>query len=206
MKKNSPSRNRNSKINRLTLLSAPRSVCASLSKFLVIGLLGAGGVWGQVFDLEFGTPQQGTNATAIFGLGPASTATTLTFLNVAPSSGASVDMRVTVINQTPSYAYSMSIPDYKSSTVPEPNNDLGYIYNYLTGNAVPVTGGISYRLEFFEGGGTFSTPFVLPAARFLMYDVDGEATGGDVQTESVRAFTSEGFTGYQVRWTREFGQ
>ena len=92
----------------------------------------------QVLDLEFGTPVEGTNATAPAGLGPSSTLTTLTFLNVAPTSGNNVDMRVSVINVTePEYYFSESIPNYSSATTAEPNNDLGYLYFWEQDEGVP---------------------------------------------------------------------
>ena len=173
-----------------TFSQLPRRSCVVL-----VGLLCSKSVLAQVFDLEFGTPVEGTNSNAQSNLGPSSTLTTLTFLDVAPTSGTNIDMRVSVINVTsPAYFYSESIPNYSTASTAEPNNDLGYIYVWDAGTGSTQPGGITYKLEFFDGGGTFTTPFVIPEARFLIFDVDGEAT----QTESVRTFTNQGFVGYQT--------
>ena len=168
----------------------PQRSCVAL-----VGLLCSQPIFAQVFDLEFGTPVEGTNSNAPAGLGASSTLTTLTFLDVAPTSGTDIDMRVSVINETnPAYYYSESIPNYSTASTDEPNNDLGYLYFWDSATASTEPGGITYKLEFFDGGGTFTTPFVVPEARFLIFDVDGEP----VQTESVRTFTNQGFVGYQI--------
>ena len=173
------------------LLSPPSMKGARVTLF---GLLCATPVFGQFYELEFGTPVQGLNTShPIYG--PASDATTLDFLNVAPNSGQVIDMRIEVVNVTsPSYEFDITIPNYKESTTVEPNDDMGYRYFWESDSGFPQTGGISYRLEFFEGGGTFTVPFTIPEVRFLMYDVDGEAN----QSESVRTFLNQGFVGYQL--------
>ncbi|MEZ5323648.1 MAG: SdrD B-like domain-containing protein [Verrucomicrobiales bacterium] len=143
-------------------------------------------------DLSFANLVQATDGTNA-NFGPTYSGTTLDFVNVAPGSGMDIDLRVTVSNVTTNYYYSVSVPDYKSTTVPEPNGDLGYVYYHDDGLPMGV-GGMAYNLQFYEGGGTFTTTTTLPAFRFLIYDVDGE----DVQSESVRVFSADGFAGYGV--------
>ena len=152
-------------------------------------------VYSQI-DLSFANLMESTDVpNPPFGLGPGYSGTTMHFTDVAPGSGLSVDMLVTVTNvSTPQYYYEVSIPDYKSTTGTEPNGDLGYLYYHDDGSGGSSVGGLFYNLEFFEGGGTFTTPKTMPAFQFLIYDVDGES----VQSEAVRVFSLDGFVGYGI--------
>ncbi len=146
-----------------------------------------------VVNLVFSNPVQPTNGTAPGGLGEWNTSTVLDFTNVAPGSGDDVDMRMTITGvTTPRYRYDGSLPNY-SSLPGQPEGDAGVVYTYVGGtNYGP--GGLMCTLQFFQGGGTFTTPVVLPEFRLLLYDIDGES----VQSESIRVFTADGFTSYQL--------
>ena len=146
-----------------------------------------------VVNLVFSNPVQPTNGTAPGGLGEWNTSTVLDFTNVAPGSGDNVDMRMTITGvTTPRYRYDGSLPDY-SSLPGQPEGDAGVVYTYVGGtNYGP--GGLMCTMQFFAGGGTFTTPVVLPEFRLLLYDIDGET----VQSESIRVFTADGFTSYQL--------
>ena len=161
-----------------------------------LSLLGASFVHGQAapdfIDLSFANNVEPTNGQAILNLGPSFSGTVMRFTNVAPGLVPQVDLRISVTGVSPGYVFNNSIPDYRSNSVGEPNGDLGYVYSHNGGAS--ATGGITYTLEFFEGGGTFTTPMSLPQFRMLMYDVDGES----IQSESVRVFASDGFFGFQV--------
>ena len=122
------------------------------------------------------------------------------FTNAGMFGSTSVDVRATMIGLTdgetsnlrPSSTYQFVgwIPEYNGSST---NNDLGVYYRH-DGNSAQPTGGIAWTLSFFEGGGSFSTPLTLPGVRLLVYDHDGET----YQSESIRTFGTDGFTGYQL--------
>ena len=135
-------------------------------------------------DLAFNNPVEGTNTTGTGPAGAAYTGTTYNFLNVAPG----YDMRAT-ISSFGNVTFLYSYPNY-SSAAGEPSGDLGYRYQ---ANSVGQ-GGINYKLDFFESGGTFSTAKILPDLALMVYDVDGEPN----QDESVRAYLSDGFYGFRM--------
>jgi len=148
-----------------------------------------GGLYAQTYyDLDFSNHVQATNAN-YRGLGAYYTGTTFDFLNVAPTSGQNIDFRGSVSNVSSGYAWNGAFPDYSTSNG-QPDGDLGYFYQ---ANAAGI-GGINYNLNFYRGGGSFSSAFVVPDFRLMIYDVDGEAT----QSESVRVRVSQGFYGYRL--------
>lgn len=140
------------------------------------------------YDLDFSNHVQATNAT-YSGLGAYYTGNTFDFLNVAPTSGQNLDLRASVSSVSSNTSWLGAFPDYSSNTG-QPDGDLGYLYQ---ANAAGV-GGITYNLNFYRGGGTFTNNFVVPDFRLMIYDVDGEAT----QSESVRVNVSQGFYGYRL--------
>lgn len=117
--------------------------------------------------------------------------------------GATIDARVTVVSTAGNYNFVGWIPDYNSA-VGEPDGDLGVYYRHngffdpedpLNPGAERFSsGGISYTISFFEGGGTFTTAAVMSRIGFLIYDFDGEA----YQSEGIRTYESDGFSGYQT--------
>lgn len=147
-------------------------------------------------DLVFNNPVQATNAYHS-QLGYYYTGTTFNFLNVAPDSSQSVDMRLTVTGVTaPRYAYNGTLPDY-SEAAGEPGGDLGFLLSYQ-GGAGPTgnfgSGGLTYNLEFFKGGSNFTDPYAIPDFRLMIYDIDGEGS----QDEAVAAFADNGLISYQL--------
>jgi hypothetical protein len=135
-------------------------------------------------DLAFNNPVEGTNITGSGPSGAAYTGTTYNFLNVAPG----YDMRAT-ISSFGNVTFLYSYPNY-SSAAGEPSGDLGYRYQATSVGQ----GGLNYKLDFFESGGTFSTAKILPDLALMIYDVDGEAS----QDESVRVYLSDGFYGFRM--------
>ena len=135
-------------------------------------------------DLNFNDPVESTDLSNLAGLGSAFSGTTYRFRNVAPG----YDMRAT-ISSFGTVSFLGSYPNYSSASG-EPSGDLGYRYQ---ANSAGL-GGINYKLEFFESGGTFSTAKVLPDLALMIYDVDGEP----IQDESVRAYLSDGFYGFRM--------
>ncbi len=157
---------------------------------------------GQNFvDLDFSQNIQPTNAVNPNNstLGPDYFAgLTLDFANVAFIDGLPVDARVAIDFTaaqpvSPGYEFVGYIPDYDAASG-GPEGDLGVYYKSIFGNTSAVTGGISMRISFFEGGGNFTTATTLTHLRFLIYDHDGEPG----QSESVRTYLSDGFSGYQI--------
>lgn len=152
-------------------------------------------------DLDFSHNVQATNATNPNNstLGPAYYAgLTLDFQNVAFVNELGVDARVTINFATspgvsPGYEFVGYIPDYNSASG-GPEGDLGVYYRSMLNNLLPVTGGISYTISFYESGSNFTTSKTLSDFRFLIYDHDGEPG----QNESIRTHKSDGFVGYQI--------
>ena len=159
-------------------------------------LLPAAPVFGQNYDLVFNNPVQATNATHAV-LGDYYTGSSFDFLNVAPNSGQSVDMRLTVVDiTTPRYGYIGSVPDY-SGTTGVAGGDLGLLYSYQGGAGVGGNFGLgsaTYNLEFFQGGGNFTNPFAIPDFRIMIYEVDGETT----QDEAILILGGDGLVSYQL--------
>ncbi len=171
----------------------PRFACVVAA----VALLAATPAMGQNhFDLVFDTPVQTTNGFHS-QLGDYYDGSVLEFLNVAPASGHSVDMRITVSGVTePRYEHDGLVPGY-GSAAGQPAGDLGLLASYqggagAGGNFGP--GSVSYRLDFFAGGGNFTDPFAIPDFRLMIYDIDGEGT----QDESMAAFADDGLFSYQL--------
>ena len=118
---------------------------------------------------------------------------TFDFVNVTTSNGQAVDARVTILSTSGDYNFVGWIPDYNSASG-QPEGDLGVYYRH-DGNFAFPTGGITFSMSFYEGGGTFTNAAVLSDFRFLIYDHDGEPG----QHESIRTYEDDGFTGYQLR-------
>ena len=136
-------------------------------------------------DLAFNNPVEGTNTTGTGPTGAAYTGTTYRFLDVAPG----YDMRATITSYG-NGQFLYSYPNY-SSAAGEPSGDLGYRYQAVGSYGL---GGIRYKLDFFESGGTFSTTKTLPDLALMIYDVDGEPN----QDESVRVFLADGLYGFRM--------
>jgi hypothetical protein len=128
----------------------------------------------------------------------------LDFLNVTNQAGQSVDARVSVIGTSGNYNFVGWLPDYNSAAG-QPDGDLGVYYRHdgffpqidpLNPGAERFsTGGIAFTISFFVGDGTFTTSTVLSEVGFLIYDFDGEPG----QSELLRTYLSDGFSGYRIR-------
>lgn len=145
------------------------------------------------YDLVFANPVPSTNGSDP-DLGPYYSGLSYDFRNVSPTSGTNIDMRVTVsLNNPADYEYVGSFPEFN-------NGDLGVLYQYdgnrnvSGGGTVSMLGGLEYTLTFYQGGGTFTNEIDLSAVRLLIYDVDGD----DAQSESIRAYNSDGLVGFQL--------
>ncbi|MFT4175834.1 MAG: PEP-CTERM sorting domain-containing protein [Luteolibacter sp.] len=125
------------------------------------------------------------------------------FTNVTNVNGTSVDAIVTVSGTQGSYDLVGWIPNYNNQGGSYPGHLGAYaVYNGDTPEAgSPALGGLTYQITFYTGGDSllpderYQTQMALPAFRFLVYDHDGEPS----QSESLTAFYSEGFRGYQIR-------
>ena len=109
------------------------------------------------------------------------------YLNVASGVDARVTATVTGVN----YSFSAHTPNY-SSNLAQPNGDIAPIYE-IAANQIGA-GAMTYKIDLFNSGSNFTTAFTAPELRFLIYDVDGEASQG----EAVRIARGGGFVGYQV--------
>jgi hypothetical protein len=138
-------------------------------------------------DLKFDTPVGTANIADTLGRGPGYSSNEIRFTNVAPN----VDAKITATVTGNNYSFLGHYPNY-SANAAEPNDDQAVRYQIAT-NQIGL-GAMDYRIELFNGGGTFSTAFVAPELRFLVYDVDGEPEQG----EAVRIFKGTGLVGYQV--------
>ena len=145
--------------------------------------------------LDFSQHVQATNATYpnMSSLGPEYySGSTFDFINVTTADGQAIDARVTILSSYGGIEFVGWIPAY-NTTGSQPGDDLGVYYRH-DGNTSEPFGGITYMLSFYEGGGTFSTAATLTDFRILIYDHDGEPG----QSESIRTYESDGFSGYQV--------
>jgi hypothetical protein len=115
------------------------------------------------------------------------------FTNVGTTGSTTIDARMSLVSTSGKYELVGWIPDYNQDPG-QPEGDLG-VYGRSTDVNGRFSGGLVWRMDFFEGGGSFTTPLTLPAFRFLIYDHDGEAQ----QRESLRVFLDDGFIGYQIR-------
>ena len=147
---------------------------------------------GLVFDQPF----QANNATHP-QLGDYYTGTTFDFLDVAPDSGEVVDARLTISGITaPRYSFGGTFPDH-SSLAGGSGGGLGLLYAYTGGSGAGGNfgeGGVTYQLEFYSGGGLFSTPVALSNLSLMIYDIDGEPS----QAESLMVYADDGLSSYQL--------
>lgn len=114
------------------------------------------------------------------------------FINVTTQGGLAIDARVTILGSAGSYEFVGWLPGYNSD-VGQPTGDLGVYYRH-TNDFTEPTGGISYTISFYQGGGLFDTAATLSDVGFLIYDHDGEPG----QSESIRTYESDGLVGYQI--------
>jgi len=172
----------------------------------------------DTFGTAAGYPGENTNVTDMggVGLGPGySNGLTMHFVNVATDGSTTVDALVTatILNANtgfgPDYYVGTGnsnaergfIPDYKSTTVPEPNDDLGFLYD---AKAFGIAG-VTFTIDFYDGtglaSGTFSTPVAVSDLELLTYDVDGESIAqgdGSTQTEYFVASYGDGLYSYAL--------
>ena len=141
----------------------------------------------EAVDLHFINQLQPNNTTVSLsatGNWPAYNGSQMDFTNVATlPNGQTIDLRATVESVTGPFVYQAIVPDFNQG-------DLGFLY----ANTGLGVGGFTLRLNFFAGGGTFTTPYVMPKLRLTFYDVDGES----IQSEGVRVFRDDGFSGYEL--------
>lgn len=138
-------------------------------------------------DLDFSNPTTSSNGTDQ-ALGNYWTSSVLRFQNVGSLNGTSIDMRVTA-TAWGSYSFTRQFADY-SNSANQPDGDLGVLYT-STGNG---SGGLHYQLEFFESGSNYTTAFVVPEVKLLVYDIDGDPA----QSEKLRVYDADGFFSYQT--------
>ena len=141
-------------------------------------------------NLKFNDPVQANNTT-LSGIDPAYNGSVINYRNVATG----VDARITATAFGANYSFVGHAPSYEVSSAAEPNDDTALQYQIAANRT--GAGGLTYKIDFFTTNGTihnFSTAYVAPELRFLVYDVDGEAT----QNEAVRIFKNSGLVGYQV--------
>ncbi len=148
-------------------------------------------------DLKFNSPVNATSSSidytakdTTFGLfGPAYSRSTIQYTDVATlPGGATVDAVITATPFGTGYTFTDHVPNYTSAG--NSNGDTALIYTA----ANRTQGGLNYKIDLFQGGGSFSTPYVASALRFLVYDVDGEPSQG----EAVRILKDSGLVGYQL--------
>jgi hypothetical protein len=184
------------KITSLQLLSRSRSIFLSALSLAVTGTA-IQAENAQAIDLKFNSPVNATSASSdykaldsTFGLfGPGYTRQTLSYSNVATiSPGVTIDAQITAIANGTGYTLDAQVPNYTAGG--SSNGDATFVY----AASQRTNGGLSYKVDLFQGGGTFLTAYVAPELRFLVYDVDGENSQG----EAVRIAKDSGLVGYQV--------
>lgn len=144
--------------------------------------------WADAVDMKFDSYSVTPDGT-YSNLGSYYSGTTMDFYNVGSLEGKFLDMRVSVAFSG-NYGSIGILPNYSQTIAGEPAGDLGVLYQ---ANGAGV-GGATYTLSFFDHDSNFTTPFVVPAMSMMIYDVDGES----FQSESVRAFMSDGFVSYNL--------
>ncbi len=146
-------------------------------------------------DLVFGTPDEVTNIPNVLNaLGPGYSGNIISYKNVAPG----VDARITATTFGANYSFVANIPNYSAANpAPQPAGDAAFVYQ-IAGNQVGK-GGLDYRIDLYQSGTNYTTAYVAPDLRFLVYDVDGEASQG----EAVRVSKDSGLIGYQVGSTAQ---
>lgn len=171
---------------------------------LALAGLTAGAAQGAPIDLAFDNPYLVTLDTNIHfsPADPATTSNVMRFTNVGTSGGTTLDARVTA-TAFGDYVFDYQAPNYKQSTLTEPNDDVGFTYRRDA--SLPATeqaeGGLVYLFELFDGTGaksnTYTDPFVADELAIIVYDVDGELDNiGNQQSEDLRVFKSDGLFAY----------
>ncbi|WP_310484317.1 PEP-CTERM sorting domain-containing protein [Chamaesiphon sp. VAR_48_metabat_403] len=180
----------------LSLLSCNRSIFLSALSLAVAGTA-IQAENAQAIDLKFNNPVDATSTSSDYKaldstfnrFGPGYTRPTLRYSNVATiSPGVTIDAQITAIANGTGYTLDAQVPNYTAAG--NSNGDATFVY----AASQQTNGGLSYKIDLFQGGGTFSTAYVAPDLRFLVYDVDGESTQG----EAVRIAKDSGLVGYQV--------
>ncbi|AFY94759.1 hypothetical protein [Chamaesiphon minutus] len=138
-------------------------------------------------DLKFDTPVGTANIPDILGRGPGFSSNEIRYTNVAPG----VDAKITATVTGTNYSFLGHYPNYSANTA-EPNDDEAFRYQIATNQT--GQGQMTYKIDLFNSGGTFTTAFLAPELNFLIYDVDGEA----IQNEAVRIAKGTGLVSYQV--------
>ncbi|MGF1723229.1 hypothetical protein [Photobacterium nomapromontoriensis] len=171
---------------------------------LSLAVLTAGATQAAPIDLSFDTPYL-VNLDTVIHFSPADPATTsnvMRFTNVGSTGGTTLDARVTA-TAFGDYIFDWQAPNYKASTVTEPNGDVGFTYRRDANLPADqqAEGGLVYLFELFDGTGansnTYTDPFVADELAIIVYDVDGELDNpGNEQSEDVRVFKDDGLISY----------
>lgn len=165
----------------------------SITKLLLISAVFSFQCHANLINLDFSNQIEINDTSASFGLGPAYTGNVMHFLNVASDGTTTLDARVTA-TAFGIYSFDYHIPDYNQTSAAEPNGDIGF----MMGSTQVGTGGLTYVFELFDGTGsssnTFLTPYEASLLSIMIYDVDGERS----QSETFRAFASDGLHSYQT--------
>jgi hypothetical protein len=147
-------------------------------------------------NLQFNNPVEASDFTYTTGaLGPGISSRVVRFASVATG----IDAKVTATPFTGAipggtgtdYTFSGHLPNY-STAAGEPAADLGFKYDIAANKT--GKGGLTYKIEFFNTGSNYTTAIAPANFRFLVYDVDGEAT----QNEAVRIAKDSGLVSYQL--------
>jgi hypothetical protein len=125
------------------------------------------------------------------------------YTNVATiSPGVTVDARITAQTFGSNHSFVEHIPNYSSVIAGQPTGDASFLYQIAANQT--GAGGMTYKIDLFEGGSSFTNAYTAADLRFLVYDVDGESNGnGIIQTEAVRIAKGTGLVGYQVGSTAQ---
>lgn len=165
---------------------------------LALLILFANSVQGQTTNLDFTHFVQATDGTDPNGaaLGPYYSGTVIDYTNVGTSNGVNIDARMTAAVFGTGYNFIGHMPNYSQNVTGQPTGDDAV---YYLATQAGQAGGLTYKMDFFVSGSNFTTAFVIPQARIMIYDVDGEAT----QSEAVRAFKVDGLWSYQIGTTAQ---
>jgi hypothetical protein len=104
-----------------------------------------------------------------------------------------VDAKITATATGSNYRFDIHEVNYTAAG--NSNGDSAFDYS-IRANSLGQ-GGLTYQIELFTTTGgvhNFTTAYVAPELRFLVYDVDGES----LQSEAVRIAKSASFIGYQT--------
>jgi hypothetical protein len=177
-----------------------RSIVASVLSLAAMATVSQPQQAGAV-DLSFGTIDTtlDTTTTSInyynFGFGPGITSNVIHYKNVGTSGGVSIDAVVTAAVTGANYSFSEHVYNYSANTAGQPTGDAAFLYQIAAG--ATGIGGMTYKIDLFQSGSNYSTAYVAPDLRFLVYDVDGEASQGEALRVAKGTGTG-GLVGYQV--------